>query len=476
MAERSVDEIWRGDLLKRQQDAEFLIRFLRTRIVEREKIGAPKSYVLNLDAKWGDGKTFFIRHLAETLRHHGHLVAEVNAWKDDHADDPLLAVMAAIDVAIAPLTARDEKIAAVWNDVRRVGARVAIAAAKGTAFHWLRKAMGEGVDDAIKAGAVAVQDEVATVLDERAEAMLAHFSEGQRSIDTFRAELSRVLAAMETEDIPSPLFVLVDELDRCRPPYAIALLERVKHLFEIDNVVFIIATDTSQLRHAIGAIYGSSFDSTKYLFRFFDRSYSFEVPVIYDFVGAMLLAAPLDPKKVSLPPRVDLQSFLTFAFTAFGTSLRDIAQCYDLARTVVTAWDLKVPVEMAVLLPMVVGQHRNVYPELTTDFVSRLLSFSDLERSRLREMTLGFVSYDGGSEEHLTLIDVFEAFVELGEGTIEAFLKRSSQGGLAEWISSRLNEELSLVRNGQIDRRTKSVLTRYAAAVRTAGRMVADTG
>jgi hypothetical protein len=42
-----------------------------------------------------------------------------------------------------------------------------------------------------------------------------------------------------------PLFVLIDELDRCRPPFAIALLDRIKHLFDIDEPVFVFAADTS---------------------------------------------------------------------------------------------------------------------------------------------------------------------------------------------------------------------------------------
>lgn len=478
MTTESGDEIWKGDLLNRRIDAEFLLRFLRGRIVERGKLGMPKSYVLNLDAKWGDGKSFFMDRLAETLVHDGHLVAKVNAWKDDHADDPLLSVMAAIDIAIKPLTAGDQKIAAVWKGVRHVGARVAIAAARGAAFHWARKLIGEGADDALKAGAEAVQDEVATVLDERAEIMLADFAEGQQSIETFRVELARVLATMEAKNIPSPMFVLVDELDRCRPPYAIALLERIKHLFEIDDVVFVIATDTDQLQHAVGAVYGPGFDSKRYLLRFFDRSYSFDEPELYEFVGSLLLASPLDPAKVSLPPNFDLQSFLTFEFLSFGISLRDCAQCYDLVRTVVTAWDLKAPLELAALVPLAVGHHRKLSPDLGSDFADRLLEQSDRDGARLRDATMPFVWFDQGKrrDRQVSALDFFREFIGAASEPLHALLNKQPTDGLSRWVYDRLGEELSLVHKGQIDQRTKSVLGRYATAVRTAGRMVADKG
>ena len=54
------------------------------------------------------------------------------------------------------------------------------------------------------------------------------------------------------------VFVLVDELDRCRPTYAIEMLETIKHFFSLDNYIFVVATDTNQLSHSIKAVYGLS--------------------------------------------------------------------------------------------------------------------------------------------------------------------------------------------------------------------------
>ena len=50
---------------------------------------------------------------------------------------------------------------------------------------------------------------------------------------------------------------MVDELDRCRPSYAVELPEVVKHLFTVDGVVFVIAVNRAELTHSIRALYGT---------------------------------------------------------------------------------------------------------------------------------------------------------------------------------------------------------------------------
>lgn len=81
-----------------------------------------------------------------------------------------------------------------------------------------------------------------------------------------------------------PMFVFIDELDRCRPTYAIELLETVKHLFDIPGLVFVVATNTDQLQHSIKAVYGSEFDAQRYLYRFFNRSFTLKKPDLDSFI------------------------------------------------------------------------------------------------------------------------------------------------------------------------------------------------
>ena len=64
--------------------------------------------------------------------------------------------------------------------------------------------------------------------------------------------------------------VIVDELDRCKPTFAIQLLEVVKHLFNVKGLVFIFSLDIGELQHCVKTVYGQGFDAIGYLQRFFD--------------------------------------------------------------------------------------------------------------------------------------------------------------------------------------------------------------
>lgn len=118
-------------------------------------------------------------------------------------------------------------------------------------------------------------DSSADVGAKLAEAALQAHDEAGNSVKEFREGIAGWLrAAINTASPPLsyPLFVFIDELERCRPTYAVEMLETIKHIFNIEHVVFVIATDKAQLQHSIRAIYGSGFDSRLYLDRFFNRS------------------------------------------------------------------------------------------------------------------------------------------------------------------------------------------------------------
>src|SRR5690606_8104541 len=144
------------------------------------------------------------------------------------------------------------------------------------------------------------------------EEMVAKFSNNKKSIEAFRKNVASVVEKIGGDE--KLLFVLVDELDRCRPPYAISLLERVKHLFELNGIVFLVATDTQQLQHSIKAVYGNDFSSERYLYRFFDRTYRFEEPSLTQFIDFQISRHAIGGEKISLPGAQDLSQFLAGVF------------------------------------------------------------------------------------------------------------------------------------------------------------------
>ncbi|WP_292455784.1 P-loop NTPase fold protein [Methylibium sp.] len=72
----------------------------------------------------------------------------------------------------------------------------------------------------------------------------------------FREELQAVIAEIRKKNERGNLIVFIDELDRCRPTFAIELLERIKHLFDVPNIVFVLSIDKSQVEVSTSSVYG----------------------------------------------------------------------------------------------------------------------------------------------------------------------------------------------------------------------------
>lgn len=102
-----------------------------------------------------------------------------------------------------------------------------------------------------------------TALNNEADNFLKRFEEQHSDFDAFRDLLTEAV-----RDLDQPFTILIDEPDRCRLTYSIEMLERLKHLFDIPKVAFVVATDTEQLQHAIKAVYGEGFHAKAYLRRF----------------------------------------------------------------------------------------------------------------------------------------------------------------------------------------------------------------
>lgn len=239
-----------NDAIGRRTQAERL-----TRLVER--IEGP--CVIALDAPYGAGKTTFLRMWAQKLRNEGFRVAEFNAWTSDFDGKPFNALAAQIVDAIdADSSDNAAKVKAALIRYMEYAPQIAIS---------LASFMGVGIDDGgvgFNAG-VNAGDFLKSLLDKR--------QEKEASIQDLRKALAKYTDGTEK----GRLVVLIDELDRCRPPYAIETLEVAKHIFNADGVVFALGLHRQQLTASIKAVYGQDFDAAGYLERFFDLSASLPV-------------------------------------------------------------------------------------------------------------------------------------------------------------------------------------------------------
>lgn len=216
--------------------------------------------VMALNGEWGAGKSTFVRMWKQSLINNGFKTLYFNAWNSDYTDDPLLAMVS----ELRELSPNSGKINSIAGKAGRIMGRVLISASKGL----VKKATGVDCDDLLN-----------TALDtteEIGEEYLKKFEEQKTTVEEFKVEVEHFVADNATE---KPVVFFVDELDRCNPHYAVAVLERIKHLFDIPNIIFILAINKKELCNAIQGYYGSTnINSEEYLRRFIDIEYTLTKP------------------------------------------------------------------------------------------------------------------------------------------------------------------------------------------------------
>lgn len=476
MSESPVD-IWGDDLLDRKADAEWLATFLTKR--SKELQGQSRSFALNLDAAWGIGKTFFLERFRRQLEAEGHVAVYVNAWADDFADDPLVAVMAAIDATVKaklPATAPARKY---LDKARKAAGPVAREIGKGLFWRGASFALTAGGAAAVQAAiadagdaaeaeaggaAKSIVDVIEKRFDKKAEDAVSEFNAGKAAIATFRQRLSEFIAAIEKEKgIAPPFFVLVDELDRCRPPYAIAMLERIKHLFEIPNVVFVVATDSEQLVHSIRAVYGQEFNGTRYLTRFFDLTYAFAPANTLQLVkahlnqiaSARLLNAPFD---------IGVAEVTAAFFDEFQVNTRTIVRCLERIGAIATGWVHDRPLELIVLLPLVVAADENArLLELP------LIKAIDQLQGRFRFWSVSYRNRPQRGTSTVQGLDLAHRLATAAQDLAKAASQNSSdQPG--QYVLRTLRDEFMRLHGGiHQDEPIPSIILDYPMAIRRAG-------
>ena len=201
--------------------------------------GVETPVVVSVDGGWGAGKTAFVKMCAAWMRSdasesRGVSVVEFNAWTQSHRGDPLRDMVAAITDQITDSdTERRRQIAEL---LRRQAAKLA----------------SDGLLD----------EEFFSITDSP-----------QSELANFKGVLRGYVS-----DCGGRLVVFVDELDRCRPDYALGVLEKVRHLFDVDGVVVVLAVNREALDHAVGTLHGPPGKGERYLRRFVDQATSLPDP------------------------------------------------------------------------------------------------------------------------------------------------------------------------------------------------------
>lgn len=218
-----------------------------------------------LDDSWGNGKTFFVKQTQIVLQSRSssdekltdvkqcmekflkndkarnYFPVYYDAWSNDNHTDPVLSIIFTMLKDLDDLEdyeANDKS----WRDIFVTALEATVTAFGGPRIKAFFDSV-EGTD------------------------ILAEIKKSKET-DQVLNQLFDTLLEKQPEDTRIVFFI--DDLDRCCPDFAVRLLERIKHYFLHEKVIFVLSVNMSELQHTIKRHYGNDFNADKYLRRFFD--------------------------------------------------------------------------------------------------------------------------------------------------------------------------------------------------------------
>lgn len=246
--EIDIENPFKNDKLQREEEVKNLTALFD--IVDNQM-------VLAVNSQWGTGKTSFLKMWNQYLMNEGYKTVFFNAWENDYVEDPFIAFVNEIRESIND----EDKVKSFIEKAKKVGLALVKQSPK-----MVSKMIKENTG--FDSGEIVSDDELAKMLSDKID----NYDENKKSVDKFKKELGKI-ADKEFEESKKPIVIFVDELDRCIPDYAISLLERIKHFFNAQNIIFILGIDKEALSNSIKVIYGYQTDVAGYLTRFIDLEY-----------------------------------------------------------------------------------------------------------------------------------------------------------------------------------------------------------
>lgn len=216
-----------------------------------------------LTGEWGSGKTTFLRMWKQSLEDKHYPVVLLNAWETEWAEDPLIAVIACIRRSCGQKEALDDLLCIAKEFVQQPR-------------QMIRSIVKASIDNHIGD----VSQSIEELTGQAFEKAVNSFDGKEKSMVSLKENLEKLAWNVNQESSDEkPLVFIIDELDRCRPDYAVRMLEVLKHFFVVKNIVFVCAVDKKHLEDSICGFYGSEkINASEYLRRFFDLEIGLPLP------------------------------------------------------------------------------------------------------------------------------------------------------------------------------------------------------
>ena len=349
---------WGDDLLNRKDLADNLTNLVKD-------LEDP-SLSICIDGAWGTGKTFFL----ERWKYHLEKVGfpspiYFNAWEDDFIENPLISILGQLNSHFKQRKMEVRGLLEASTSYARLAAYDLAIVGKGL----LKK--NTGVDF----GELTKDPKEAWGSTNPIRAYLALDQERKVLIEELNRMSRQALESANNVEEPRPIVFIIDELDRCRPTFAIELLERVKHIFnQVPGIIFVFGLNRTELEKSIQSVYGD-INADIYLRRFFDHRFTLPTPSIEEYSWSLFeklrINELLEHAGVIAQLRGDtFRRTMIEIWRAFGLSLRDIEQTASLINTVVRVMAEEQNRFIAVWEVGAISTLRLKYPELYDDFIS----------------------------------------------------------------------------------------------------------
>lgn len=244
------DGFGKNDFLNRRQTGEALSNLLN-------RIEEP--LVVALNSQWGSGKTWFLQRWVgeHDKANENSIVVYFDAFAHDYVSDPLPALVSEL--------------------VGRTGDKELFKAIKEVAFKFVQAGVRLGAAVATS-GMSEAGGAIANSVTGEAEKHLEEFWKLEESRSKAMKEFRTALESLVAGENGKKTIFVVDELDRCRPDYALEVLEVIKHFFLVDNVHFVLGVNLGALEKMVGTRYGADIEAGEYLQKFI--SIKLELPEV----------------------------------------------------------------------------------------------------------------------------------------------------------------------------------------------------
>jgi hypothetical protein len=252
---------YRNDALDRKQFGDRL-KNLITR--------AREELVICLDAPWGEGKTTFVLMWQKQLERENIPSIYFDAFANDYIDNAFIAIAGEIS-AFAKKHLHDDPKQTKLGEFKKKASEIGVqllpwAAKMAIKAATLNVVKGSDVEELME-----IRTDIATgsssVVSKFIEDRISKHTDEIDNVEAFKTTLEE-LAKQIGGTTDNPLVIIIDELDRCKPTYAVSVIERIKHMFSVRKLVFILVMHKTQLEQAIKSVYGQDIDAISYVQKF----------------------------------------------------------------------------------------------------------------------------------------------------------------------------------------------------------------